>query len=586
MTIDLGFAWLDLPNGERVGIVDVPGHRDFIENMLAGVGGIDAAILVIAADEGVMPQTREHLAILDLLGVPAGLIALTKIDLVDDPAWLDLVQLDILDAVQVTVLENQPIIPVSARTGEGMDHLREAITEMLAQQPPRRDTGRPRLPIDRIFTISGFGVVVPGTLLDGALAVGQEVEIQPAGVRARIRGLQSHEESVESVGPGRRVAVNLRGVEKSDLARGDVLGLPDTWHPTTLIDAWLRYTPAAHLPLAHDDPVKVFIGAAEVPGRVRVLDREQVLPGEESWIQLRLEQPLVAASSDRYILRRASPPETIGGGIVLDPAPGRRWKRFRPEIAERFAALLEGDPLTLALQHLAQARGPLRIETLEIDPARLDDARKDGTLLATGNGWLIHAASLDRLRQKAVRILANFHAAEPLRVGLPRDALRSRLRLEPDTFEVVLGLLAAEGSLAVESGGLLRLPEHSLRYSATQEDALRQLWQAFERTPHTPPTVSQARELVGDALLAGLIERGDLVRISDEYPDPRRSARGIDYARATRNAAKLSRSRRCAITSRPRAAMRWTSSNGWTRWASRGARATSACPDPTAGTGC
>src|SRR5690606_38737166 len=273
MTIDLGFAWLDLPNGERVGIVDVPGHRDFIENMLAGVGGIDAAILVIAADEGVMPQTREHLAILDLLGVPSGLIALTKIDLVPDRDWLELVQLDILDAVQDTVLEGRPIIPVSARTGEGLGDLIASLTDLLEHLPPRPDVGQPRLPIDRVFTISGFGVVVTGTLTGGGLSVGQEVEIQPAGVRARIRGLQSHEQQVEHVERAQRVAVNLRGVEKGDVARGDVLGLPGAWHPTTLIDARLRYLPEAHRPLEHDDEVKLFIGAAEVMAHVRLLDR-------------------------------------------------------------------------------------------------------------------------------------------------------------------------------------------------------------------------------------------------------------------------------------------------------------------------
>ncbi|MEP0764632.1 MAG: selenocysteine-specific translation elongation factor, partial [Chloroflexota bacterium] len=278
MTIDLGFAWLDLPTGERVGIVDVPGHRDFIENMLAGVGGIDAALLVIAADEGVMPQTREHLAILDLLAVPTGLIALTKMDLISDPDWLELVQLDIMETVHGTVLDGKPIIPVSARTGEGLGDLVAALADLLAHQPPRADLGNPRLPIDRVFTISGFGVVVTGTLLDGALAVGQEVEIQPAAVRARVRGLQSHEQSIEQATPGRRLAVNLRGVDRDALKRGDVLGLPGAWQPTTLLDARLRYLPDAHLPLEHDDPVKFFVGAAEVMGRVRLLDKERVLP--------------------------------------------------------------------------------------------------------------------------------------------------------------------------------------------------------------------------------------------------------------------------------------------------------------------
>ncbi len=534
MTIDIGFAWLDLPNGERVGIVDVPGHRDFIENMLAGVGGIDAAVLVIAADEGVMPQTREHLAILDLLAVPTGLIALTKIDLVTDPDWFELVQLDIMDAVQGTVLDGQPIIPVSARTGEGLDTLVAALTDLLEHQPAREDVGNPRLPIDRVFTISGFGVVVTGTLSGGSLSVGQEVEIQPANVRARVRGLQSHEESLESAGPGQRVAVNLRGVDKSDLSRGDVLGLPGAWHPTTLLDAWLRYLPGAHLPLEHDDPVKLFTGAAEVMGNVRVLDRERVLPGEQAWIQVRLEKPLVAAWGDRYIVRRASPPETIGGGVILDTTPGRRWKRFRPDVIARFETLFEGDPLAIGLLDLAIQRGPVRVGSLSLDASQVSAALETGDLRTAGSDWVIHRDSWARVVQKTQRVLANFHAAEPLRLGMPRDALRSRLHLEPDAFEIVLAQLAAEGIVAIENGGAVRLLEHEVRFTAAQADAIRQLQRAFDRAPHTPPTVAQAGEIVGENVLASLIERGDFVRISDDVilaPDVLRE--WIDFARDT-----------------------------------------------------
>jgi selenocysteine-specific elongation factor len=528
MTIDLGFAWLDLPGGERIGIVDVPGHRDFIENMLAGVGGIDAAILVIAADEGVMPQTREHLAILDLLAVPTGLIALTKIDLVDDPAWLDLVQLDIMDTVQHTVLDGQPIIPVSARTGEGLDQLVGALSDLLAQLPPRLDTGNPRLPIDRVFTISGFGVVVTGTLLGGSLKAGQEIEIQPKGVRARIRGMQSHEESIERAEPGQRVAVNLRGVEKSDLGRGDVLGLPGAFFPTTLVDAWLRYLPGAKRPLEHNDPVKLFVGAAEVMGYVRILDREQILPGDQSWIQVRLEQPITAARGDRYILRRASPAETIGGGIILDTAPGRRWKRFRPEVLERFELLYEGDPQRIVLFELSQLRGPVRADTVN------DQVLKSGHVLALDGGWVMHVDSWARLVQKTERVLDNFHTAEPTRPGMPRETLRNRLRLDPDTFDVILTRLELEDVIVLTDSGAIRSAKHTVRYTAAQQEAIRKLREAFEQAPHTPPTFAQAREIVGESLLSGLIEQGEYLRISTEVifrPDVLRE--WITFARET-----------------------------------------------------
>lgn len=516
MTIDIGFAWMDLPNGERIGIIDVPGHRDFIENMLAGVGGIDATILVIAADEGVMPQTREHLAILDLLAIPTGLIALTKTDLIRDPDWLELVQLDIMETVQGTILEGQPIIPVSARTGQGLDQLVAALTELLSQHPPRPDIGSPRLPVDRVFTISGFGVVVTGTLLDGSLTVGQEIELQPSNVRARIRGLQSHEQTLETAGPGRRVAVNLRGIEKSDLARGDVLGLPGAWHPTTLLDAWLRYLPSAHLPLEHDDPVKLFVGAAEVNGHVRVLDRERVLPGEQSWIQVRLEQPLVAAHGDRYILRRASPPETIGGGVILDTAPGQRWKRFRPDVIERLEMLMNADPLAVELLKLADIRGPARRGSLAFSAAQWDQLTAAGRVRVLGGDWVIHADNWTRLTQRTAAALADFHSAESLRPGMPRDTLRTYLHLDPELFDAVLAALVQAEIVSLASNGIIRLPDHNIRYSAPQENTIRQLWRDFDQSPHTPPTASQAREIVGDAVLTSLIERGELIRISDE----------------------------------------------------------------------
>jgi len=454
---------------------------------------------------------------------------------VDDPDWLELVQLDIMETIQGTVLDGKPIVPVSARTGEGLDALVAALTDMLTRQPARADIGNPRLPIDRVFTISGFGVVVTGTLLDGSLSVGQEVDIQPAGVRARVRGLQSHEEAIDHALPGRRLAVNLRGVDKAHIKRGDVLGLPDAWHPTTLIDAWLRYLPGANLPLEHNAPIKFFVGAAEVMGRVRVLDRERVLPGDEAWIQLRLEHPVVATHGDRYILRRASPPETIGGGIILDTAPGRRWKRFKPEVIERLQTLLRGNPLQVALLDLARQPKPVTVREAGLSPDDLSAALAGGHLLALGDGqWIIHEQSWQRIVERVERVLGVFHREEPLRTGMPREALRGRLRLDPDAFEAVLAQLVAGNHLAVAANGALRLPSHDVRYTGAQQEAIKRLMREFERSPHTPPTAGQAREIVSDDVLTSLVERGDLVRISDDVlltPDTLR--RWLDFARET-----------------------------------------------------
>lgn len=535
MTIDIGFAWLDLPGGERVGIVDVPGHRDFIENMLAGVGGIDAGVLVVAADEGVMPQTREHLAILDLLAVPTGLIALTKTDMVDDPEWLELVQLDVLDIVQGTVLEGQPVIPVSAHTGDGLDRFVAVLEDLLAHHPARPDIGNPRLAVDRVFTISGFGVVVTGTLRDGVLTVGQEVELQPAGVQARIRGMQAHEEDITAAQPGQRVAVNLRGVEKADIARGDVLGLPGAWHPTTLVDAWLRYLPAAHQPLAHNDEIKFFVGAAEIMGRVRVLDRERVMPGEEAWIQIRLDRPVIAAQGDRYIIRRASPPETIGGGVVLDTAPGRRWKRYKPDVIARFETLLDGDPLAIRLLELSERRTPVRRESLDLNPEQARRAIESGELQVLNDSeWVVHTTQWARIVERVTRALAAFHREQPLRLGLPREALRNRLRLEPEPFEAVLAELATHDHIALASNGAVCVPGHTIRYTAAQTNAITDLLAQFDQSPHTPPTAQQVRESAGDDVLISLIERGELVRVSEDvllHPDVLRD--WVAFARAT-----------------------------------------------------
>jgi len=310
MTIDLGFAWMTLPAGEEVGIIDVPGHRDFIENMLAGVGGIDAALLVIAADEGVMPQTREHLAILDLLQVHRSVVALAKIDLVHEPHWLDLVREEIEQLLEHSGLSGSPIVPVSSTTGEGLEQLKHSLEQVLSAAAPRPDLGRPRLPVDRAFSIAGFGTVVTGTLVDGALEVGQEVQVLPGGQRARVRGLQTHKSPVQSAVVGSRVAANLTGIEVRQIRRGDVLVQPDSEQATTRLDVRFRLLADAPQRIRHNQAAKLFLGAAQRGARVRLLGAQELSPGDQGWLQLELEEPVVARRGDHYILRRASPSAT------------------------------------------------------------------------------------------------------------------------------------------------------------------------------------------------------------------------------------------------------------------------------------
>ena len=340
MTIDLGFAWLRLPSGKEISIVDVPGHERFIKNMLAGVGGIDLALLVIAADEGVMPQTAEHLATLDLLQIQSGVVALTKSDLVDKD-WLDLVQEDVRLRLQGTVLARAPIYPVSAITRQGIPELLAGLDAVLAQTHPKRDIGRPRLPIDRIFTIGGFGTVVTGTLVDGRLSVGQEVEIQPRGLKSRVRGLQTHKHKEETALPGSRVAVNLVGLAVEDLQRGDVLTSPGWLTPTKLLDARVRLVADLARPLDHNTEVSFHTGSAEALGRLRVLDGEALAAGATAWVQIELQSPIAVAKSDYFIIR--SPNATLGGGQIVDPHP-RRHKRNRPEVIAALETLAKGRP--------------------------------------------------------------------------------------------------------------------------------------------------------------------------------------------------------------------------------------------------
>lgn len=517
MTIDLGFAWLKLPSGETVGIVDVPGHRDFIENMLAGVGGIDAVLLVIAADEGVMPQTREHLAILDLLGVQYGLVALSKTDMVDDPDWLELIEHDVQEALAGTTLDGAGIVRVSARTGAGMPELRQHLTLLLADMPPRQDYGSPRLPVDRVFTISGFGTVVTGTLLGGSLRVGEEVEVQPVGLRGRIRGLQSYKQTVETAEPGSRVAVNVSGVEKRAVERGSVLTLPGLLQPTTLVDVRFRHLKDVGRPLKHNAEVKFFSGAAESVGYVRLLDCDELAPGQEGWLQIRLETPMALAQGDRFILRYPSPSQTIGGGVIVNPLPARRWKRFQAEVLDSLATRLAGTPAERLAQaaHAPEKRAALQ-KQLGYNQADFDAALRDalaqGLLVELPSGELLSRVGWEQITRRMVDEVAAFHRAEPLRLGMSREELRSRLGLKSATLNA---LLEGQADIVAENDRL-RLADHAIRFTDAQRARADALLRQLAVAPYTPPSFAEAAQLAGEDVVYALIELGDIVQVQDD----------------------------------------------------------------------
>ncbi|MFN2107044.1 MAG: selenocysteine-specific translation elongation factor [Candidatus Promineifilaceae bacterium] len=518
MTIDLGFAWLTIGDQE-IGIVDVPGHRDFIENMLAGVGSIDLALLVIAADEGVMPQTTEHLAILDLLQVEDGIIVLTKTDLIDDPDWLELVTLDVSDAVSGTALQEAPILPVSAYTGEGLAELKAALEQKLGDKGRHPDNGRPRLAVDRVFTLSGFGTVVTGTLDGGSLSLGDQVEIIPGNKRARVRGLQTHKRKLDTAYPGSRVAINLTGVDRDDLQRGQVIARPGTISDTILIDVAYRHLADAGEPLKHNAQVKLFLGSAEVLARTRVIGQKDIPPGQEGWLQLALSEPAAAARGDRFILRRPSPPATLGGGKILDPHPGRRHRRFRPDVAERLQTLAGGTPDEILLMALRRRQPMPAGELISISGidqdsagAALADLIEEGQVREIG-GQLITESGWRDLRQKAQQILQTYHEKNPLRLGMPREELRSRLGLSPQMFNTLMAWCTDQNIIVIE-GGLLRTADHELLFSPDQQQQIARFLDQMKRSDANTPSVKEAQHALGDALYYALIDLGRLRQLN------------------------------------------------------------------------
>ena len=542
MTIDLGFAWLTLPNGEDVGVVDVPGHRDFIENMLAGVGGIDAALFVVAADEGVMPQTREHLSILDVLQIQGGVVALTKIDMIDDSdggrsEWLDMVEDDLRNVLRGTVLGEAPILRVSARTGEGIVDLLAALQDCLSERPARPDLGRPRLPIDRVFTIAGFGTVVTGTLTDGHLNLGDEIQILPTGSKGRVRGLQTHKRKEEIAVPGSRTAVNISGVNVDQVQRGDMLVHPGDYSPTRRLDVRFRLLPDASSPLTHNMETKLFIGAAEIVARLRLLGTEALLPGEEGWLQLELSRPVLAVRGDRYILRRPSPGETLGGGFVVDPHPKRRHKRFSEEILLRLDTLAKGTPEEILLQSLlnlgaASLQEVILQSNLEEASARkaaldlysagqlveLDDKAHTGEQAAVElnkNTLVCSKGYWDRQSAQIIHEINAYHRSFPLRRGIPREELKSRLKLPARLFNIALKRLGGLGELS-EQGPLVMLPEHTIRFNPQQQRLVDTLLARYATSPYAPPTVKDSQAEVGEDIFAALIDTGQIILIHPE----------------------------------------------------------------------
>ncbi len=510
MTIDLGFAHLRLPSGLEVGIVDVPGHARFIRNMLAGTHGLDAVMLVIAADEGVMPQTREHLEIIDLLDVRRGVVVLSKVDLVD-AEWLGLITAEVKTALKGTSLEGAQVIPFSAVSGEGKPELVGALDALLEAAASRPDLERPRLPIDRVFTMSGFGTVVTGTLVDGTVSVGDELEVVPAGRLARVRGLQQHNRKVETAAPGGRVAANLTGVEKHELMRGDVLARPKTLGATRRVDATVRVLASAPQPLAHGVELLLHTGTSEVGCRLIVLEGDAIAPGHQGWAQLYLERPIAAAAQDRFILRVPSPSATVAGGRFVDVNP-RKHARHDSMVRESLERRAAGEVLQEELR-----KYPRGVTSAALLKATMAPEADVAVLKARRLGeWLFDSGAWEAISDRATQELTAYHGSFPLREGMPREELRSKLGVSPGSFPSIVQGLSEDGRV-VERDGALGLPGHRVELNGDVGRAA-PLLELLGRQPLAPPSLAEATRQAGASpeVVRALAQRGDIVRVGDD----------------------------------------------------------------------
>jgi len=516
MTIDLGFAWLTLPSGREVSIVDVPGHERFIKNMLAGVGGIDMALLIIAADEGVMPQTREHLAILDLLGMKNGIVVITKKDLVDSE-MLELVTMDIEEVLKGTTLAKSQIIPVSAMTGENLPTLITAIDSMLDKTAPKRDIGKPRLPIDRIFTIAGFGTVVTGTLIDGKLSKGQEVEIVPSSVKTHLRGLQTHKQISDTATPGSRVAANLANIATEQLSRGDVLTTPGWLKAGRTLDVKLRLLASTPRALEHNAQVTLHTGAAEAQAKVRLLDVNELKPGDTAFAQLVLDTPIAAVKDDLFIIR--SPQETLGGGQILE-TKAKRHRRFESSTIEQLQKK-EGGTAEEVIKAALDPNKPVEFSKLSAKQSLPSDQmekaiallaeHKEITILKEKDDRLVYSAQAwAALQQSTKQTLQKFHRDYPLRQGMAKEELRDKLKIPAKFFDSAVKQLSSEGVLA-EPGPTVHLNSHQVKLTTEQQKKIDAYIKALSSVPFSPP----AELTIEPELLNIIIGQRKVVKVAD-----------------------------------------------------------------------
>ena len=532
ITIELGFASLDLPGGQHLGIVDVPGHEKFVKNMVAGATGIDIVAMVIAADEGVMPQTREHMEICTLLGVRHGLIVMTKTDLVEDE-WLELALEDIREFSRGTFLEDAPILPVSSVTGEGLPELIRALDEIAANIPQRPPSTLFRLPIDRVFTMKGFGTVITGTIVSGNINVGETIMVYPTGITSKVRGIQVHNKSAESAEAGMRTAINFQGLDKAAVQRGEVLSTPGALVASYMVDVSFHYLASNKKPLKNRTLIRFHTGTSEKMGYLILLDQEELPPGQTIVAQLRLDSAVAIVKDDRFVVRSYSPVRTIGGGQVLNPIP-QKHKRLRQDVVEGLQQLTDDDPEVIISQHIQQAGyGGVSFSHLKImtnlTDKQLDTAlqhllsQKTITQTDKDNRIFLHQTTFDKLIQNCGDYLGNYHRDNPLKAGMSKEELKSKFPQlsDPRVFNLILNQMIKSGQITQEEN-TVRLSDHRVSLGADQADIRQKILDIYQKGGLQPPYFREVPGMLGadpnhtKEVLMLLVEEGHIVKTKDD----------------------------------------------------------------------
>lgn len=533
ISINLGFTYFDLPSGKRAGIVDVPGHERFVKNMLAGIGGIDIVVLVIAADEGIMPQTREHLNILELLDIKRGIIAVTKKDAVDEE-WLKMITDDIKKEVNGTFLKDAPMIAVSSITGEGLDELTKVIDEITDEVEEKDTVTDFRIPVDRVFTVSGFGTVITGTLISGNIKEGDACEIYTNGVKTKIRGIQVHEKSVKEAFAGQRVAINLANVKTEEVDRGNVVAKPGIMESSLMIDCRLKYLKDAPRQLNNRDRVRIYHGTSEILGRVVILDKEAVNPGESALIQIRLEAPLAARRGDKYVIRSYSPMVTIGGGTILDPNASKH-KVLDSRVIEQLLLKEKGDPSDVVEQAINNNSSafPKKDEIIKLSGKGIADIDeiitglvKKGKIIEipfTDGNIYIHKNYIENIKSKSIDLLEAFHKSNPLKTGMLKEEFKNKIfgkGIKQKLYDKLIEILN-EDTIDLSSNYISK-KGFEIKLDKRQEEIKTKIFNVFKETGYQPPKPDdilkgfgreeKAAKMVFDAL----VDMDALMKINDE----------------------------------------------------------------------